>query len=81
MGRHKVIKLTFQERVRLTNEAYCPNCKSRELHLKAVKLRANHPARDILGRRVVYECRNCGYWTDWFDGYTWRPKEMLSAQT
>jgi len=69
----KIILLSYDERMKLSKEASCPNCKSKEIVLRAIALKDNL----ILTHRVIYQCRKCGYWTDFYDGWRWYPKELL----
>ena len=63
------IILSFEERRNLDK---CPNCNSKEFIMKIIPIK-NPEVRQLLTTRVVIQCKKCGYWTDWFDGYTWHP--------
>ncbi|MHA1280444.1 MAG: hypothetical protein ACTSQ8_25025 [Candidatus Helarchaeota archaeon] len=65
------ILLSYDERMNLKT---CPNCKKMEFIYKLIKFK-NHPLN--LKGRVIIQCCNCGYWTDWYDGWKWHPKQEL----
>lgn len=73
------ISLNFEQRMELTKyPARCPNCKSIKLGMKNIP-NPDHPLKEFR-KRPVYYCSECGYWTDWFDGYTWQPPENLGSE-
>lgn len=75
----KIIHLALSEREKLAKKAICPNCRndSFKMVLAERKTMKNHPFETFRKGRPIYQCAKCGYWTDWFDGWVWKPKEML----
>jgi len=69
------IILNFKERNNLDK---CPNCKSTEFIINKIPIKSPE-VREMLKVRIIVQCKNCGYWTDWFDGYTWYPPKTSSG--
>jgi uncharacterized protein with PIN domain len=75
----KEIHLTFEQREKMKKKATCPNCKNDKFVrvLAEKEVMKNHPLKEFRLGRPIVQCSKCGYWTDWFDGWIWHPKEML----
>jgi len=71
----KIICLSYDERMELSKEPACPNCKAKELVIRAIPLKHN----PILQHRIVIQCKKCGYWSDFYDCWRWYPKECLEG--
>jgi len=73
------ITLSFEEREKLSKEPKCPRCECEEFKLTLAERTTSkkHPFPSIQIGRPIIQCSKCGYWTDWFDGYVWHPKEEL----
>ena len=69
----KEIRLSLEQRENLDS---CPNCGSKKFELTLIP-QPNHPLKEFRNR-PIYRCVECGYWTDWFDGWIWHPPVMLS---
>ena len=70
------INLSFEQRMKLAEiPAHCPNCDSIKLSIKTIP-NPDNPIKQFQ-ERAIYYCTECGYWTDWFDGYTWHPSKIL----
>jgi len=76
VSEQNAIRLTFDERQKMNNTGECPNCHKKEFVLKAHPT-PNHP---LFPSRPIYQCVSCEWWTDWFDGYVWHPKEDLNNE-
>jgi len=70
------ITLDFEQRQKLSK---CPKCGSKSIILKNIP-QPNHPLKEFR-QRPVYQCKDCGYWTDWFDGWHWHPPEKLERKS
>lgn len=70
------IVLSFEDRMKLAENGKCPNCKGIKFSLKNIPT----PENPQFKHRPVYMCVSCGFWTDWFDGYTWRPPVNLKKE-
>ena len=65
------IHLSFEDRRKLSRDGKCPNCQGTKFVLKGMPT----PEHPLFKSRPVYECESCGFFTDYFDGYTWYPPE------
>jgi len=74
-----IIKLSYDQRMELAKTpAHCPNCNSTELNIKTIP-NPTHPVKSFQKRLICY-CGECGYWTDFFDGWTWYPPQNLTSE-
>ena len=78
-----VLTLNYTERMKLSNKGSCPNCNGMDFLLLLRELPKSmdpYIRAKMGGKRPVYQCKNCRYWTDWFDGWTWHPEEELAKE-
>ena len=74
-----VIYLSTKQREALRDGVVCPNCKGDSFKMYVAEREASksNPLPVLAKGRPIMQCAGCGFWADVFDGYVWKPKEML----
>lgn len=74
-----VIYLSTKEREALRYGVQCPNCSGLSFRMYVAEREASKskPLPALAKGRPIMQCASCGFWADVFDGYVWKPKEML----